>query len=172
MQFNIPSAEEFFNKLLTWADTFEVFCCLNNNHFKTPYHSYNIIVAIGMQNYFDATDHQHHLFTDLKHFLSQQTHTVFGHLGYDLKNHIEDLSSQHIDFIKFQDIFLFTPEIVIELSDDNVHIQCLNNTYTEQIIYQSILNIPCTTTKILETHIIQQRFSKNQQKTSNRSKKL
>jgi len=41
---------------------------------------------------------------------------LFGHLSYDLKNEIEELSSANPDKIQFPDLFFFEPEIVIRLT--------------------------------------------------------
>ncbi len=47
----------------------------------------------------------------------------FGHLAYDLKNEIEELSSLHTDLVQFPDFFFFEPEIVIQLNRNEMIIE-------------------------------------------------
>lgn len=55
---------------------------------------------------------------DFQLFLERQQNTwLFGHLGYDLKNELEGLHSEHPDLIGFPDIFFFEPEILIRLNE-------------------------------------------------------
>jgi para-aminobenzoate synthetase component 1 len=56
---------------------------------------------------------------------------MFGHFGYDLKNEIEDLCSQNQDNVGFPDLFFFIPEIIIELSNDEINIGLLSNDHDE-----------------------------------------
>ena len=51
---------------------------------------------------------------------------MFGHLGYDLKNEIEELSSANASMIKFPDLFFFEPKVVIKLSEMEISIEAEN----------------------------------------------
>jgi len=48
---------------------------------------------------------------------------LFGHLGYDLKNEMEKLSSSNPDGVGFPDLYFFQPEIVIRLSQNEIVIE-------------------------------------------------
>ena len=48
---------------------------------------------------------------------------IFGHLGYDLKNEMEKLSSSHPDGIHFPDLYFFEPEIIIRLNEKEIVIE-------------------------------------------------
>lgn len=53
----------------------------------------------------------------------QQKHKnkyLFGYLGYDLKNEVENLTSKNEDFIGFPDLYFFLPEYVVEIKDKKV----------------------------------------------------
>ena len=70
-------------------------------------------------------------FEKLQEFISmsEQNSTsgwLFGHLGYDLKNEIELLSSAHADRVGFPDLFFFEPEIVIRLTETEMIIEAEN----------------------------------------------
>ena len=45
---------------------------------------------------------------------------MFGFLGYDLKNYIEDLVSENQSLIKTPDLYFFIPELLVEISNDKV----------------------------------------------------
>lgn len=40
----------------------------------------------------------------------------FGYLGFDLKNEIEELESNHDDYIEFPDLFFFRPKFVVKIT--------------------------------------------------------
>ena len=45
---------------------------------------------------------------------------MFGYLGYDLKNEIENLSSENKDEHNFPDLFFYVPKYVVELKSENL----------------------------------------------------
>lgn len=61
--------------------------------------------------------------TQLQKFADEKKGWLFGHLGYDLKNEIEKLSSTNPDSIHFPDLFFFEPEIIIRLSENEMIIE-------------------------------------------------
>ncbi len=66
-------------------------------------------------------------FDELDRFLESNPDWVFGYLGYDLKNQIENLESNNPDGIGFQDMFFFTPKILMLVNNDTVEIQYIRN---------------------------------------------
>ena len=61
----------------------------------------------------------------LQEFIDKKPSWLFGHLGYDLKNEIANLTSSHSDFVEFPDLFFFEPEIVIRLNKNEIIIESL-----------------------------------------------
>lgn len=47
---------------------------------------------------------------------------MFGFLGYDLKNSIEDLVSENPASLEAPDLYFFIPELVVKISDDRVEV--------------------------------------------------
>ncbi len=47
---------------------------------------------------------------------------IFGYLGYDLKNEIEDLKSENNDCLNFPDMFFWAPKYVVKMSQENYSI--------------------------------------------------
>lgn len=65
----------------------------------------------------------------------QQGSWLLGYLGYDLKNHIEDLHSALPDPLGFPDMFFFEPEILIRIEGDQLIIEADN----PQAIFSALL---------------------------------
>jgi len=86
---------------------------------------------------------------------------IFGHLGYDIKNQIEDLSSAHADGIQFPDLFFFVPAFVLSLKDQILQIDIYDGSDASSI-YESIK----TTAPVLNTPqpavAVEPRMSKQQ----------
>src|SRR5450432_4118112 len=84
-------------QVLTWVNQFSTCCFLDNSEYNFNHHSYECIAAAGVSDSIELNAgnalQQLHLF--------QQKHYgwLFGHLGYDLKNETEELSSANPDYI-------------------------------------------------------------------------
>lgn len=53
----------------------------------------------------------------LKKFRSEKKRWLFGFLGYDLKNHIENLNSANPGLYDIPDLFFFEPEILVKIEN-------------------------------------------------------
>ena len=104
--------------MLNWVKPFSIYCLLDSNHYKDGHHSLECILAAGTKR--QLTTHTGHMLTDLQQFMDEKPSWLFGHLGYDLKNEISGLTSNHPDSIQFPDLFFFEPEIVIRLINNEV----------------------------------------------------
>ncbi|RVT99936.1 anthranilate synthase component I family protein [Mucilaginibacter limnophilus] len=110
----------FKQKALQWAAQFEVACYLDSNNFTDPYGKYNTLIAVGVTD--ELTAKAGDAFKQLEHFRQKYNNWVFGFLGYDLKNEIEQLSSQNIDGLQFPDLYFFVPKHIISITNDFVEI--------------------------------------------------
>ncbi|MBS1919013.1 MAG: anthranilate synthase component I family protein [Bacteroidetes bacterium] len=108
-------------RLLNWIQQFDVFCLLDNHQYRIQPHSMECIAAAGVKRMITADAKI--LLTDLQSFIESKPSWLFGHLGYDLKNEIEGLSSVLPDHIQFPDFFFFQPEIIIRLNDTEMAIE-------------------------------------------------
>jgi len=111
--------------MLSWANRFNICALLDNHQYNSSYHSIECLLAVGIVTSFETTGNT---IIDLKKFLHKTDDWVFGHVSYDFKNQLEPLSSLHSDKIKFSDIFFFQPEIVIQLSENEIKISSLTDT--------------------------------------------
>jgi para-aminobenzoate synthetase component 1 len=97
-------------------------------------------------------------FEALQHFYAANTNDwLFGHFGYDLKNETEDLSSGHTDGIGFGDLHFFVPEIIIELSNNDLKIYADGR---EEEIFRQIRSEKTGSGEQKGTIVIQNRIAK------------
>ena len=74
---------------------------------------------------------------------------IFTALGYDLKNQIENITSNHIDVFQFHDLLLFVPEQVIKIEGEDIvvlegkkEISEFGRTVINKIIKSSAIDFP------------------------------
>ncbi|RZL50302.1 MAG: anthranilate synthase component I family protein [Pedobacter sp.] len=121
----------FKQKALQWASNFDVFCCLNSNHYKDIYSKYDCLIAVGVKKELSST--YGNAFEKLKSFYEAHKDWIFGLLSYELKNELEDLKSNHTDQLNFPDLYFFNPEFLIALQDGNIHVLKGSSSIIEEI---------------------------------------
>jgi len=119
--FTIADPENAKKKMLSWANQFGIFCFLDNHRYQTNYHSIECLLAVGKKNSFIANTGN--ALNELQGFLNEKPRWLFGHLGYDLKNEIESVTSSYKSRHGFPDIFFFEPKIIIRLSENEIEIE-------------------------------------------------
>jgi len=119
--FTITDPENAKKKMLSWANQFGIFCFLDNHRYQTNYHSIECLLAVGNKKSFFAN--AGNVLNDLKKFLDEKPRWLFGHLGYDLKNEIESVTSSYKSRHGFPDIFFFEPKIIISLFENEMKIE-------------------------------------------------
>jgi para-aminobenzoate synthetase component 1 len=97
---------------------------INSQYQGTSLRTFSCSSGIGVK--FGLRPVSNH-FDELDRFLESNPDWVFGYLGYDLKNQIENLESNNPDGIGFQDMFFFTPKILMLINNDTVEIQYIRN---------------------------------------------
>jgi para-aminobenzoate synthetase component 1 len=108
-------------KVLSWANRFGTFCFLDNHNYQIKPHSEECLLAAGAKRELKTSAGE--ALTQLQCFIDQKKSWLFGHLGYNLKNETEDLSSSHPDRIGFPDLYFFEPETVIRLNEKEMIIE-------------------------------------------------
>jgi len=104
----IKDIANFKRKLLLWSQRFEEVLWLDSNDFPREYTSYDAVLAVDAFTSL-RTDY-HGAFENLKEFQSIVKDWLFGYLTYDLKNDVENLSSNNDDGLEFPDLFFFQPK--------------------------------------------------------------
>lgn len=108
--------------MLNWAKPFNIFCLLDNSQYNFEAPAFECMLAAGTKQKIETAAGK--TFESLRHFYDHEYDWMFGHLGYDLKNETEQLSSMNFDGINFPDCCFFVPEIVVQLTNTQVTIYC------------------------------------------------
>jgi para-aminobenzoate synthetase component I len=144
-EFNI-----FKIQMLNWVNRFNIFCLLDNRHYDFSKPAFECLLAAGCKTNVEVQAGK--AFEALRHFYAaNRNEWLFGHLGYDLKNETEKLSSANADGIGFSDLYFFVPEIVLELNDKEVAIHCDGDA---QLIFDAILNCPIAITESIRSAVV------------------
>ncbi len=106
--------------MLNYSKKFGTFCFLDNHEYEFK-KSYDCIVGAGNMSHLVSCSNSGNL-DALDKFLYKKNDWVFGHVAYDIKNEIEELSSSNFDGVKFPQILFFVPEIVLILSGKQLKI--------------------------------------------------
>ena len=158
VSFPIDNFNETKIQMLNWVNRFNIFCLLDNHqyHFETP--AFECLLAAGCKDSVSANAGT--AFEQLRLFSQQNPGWLFGHFGYDLKNELEALQSNHTDGIGFSDLHFFVPQIVVELSANQLTIYC--DTGDALDIFTAIKNSPAQVPPITITSpiAIQHRISR------------
>lgn len=119
--FAVNNFRQLKEKLLNWLQQFDSFSFLDNHQYHFTPHTQECLIAVGAKRKLQVQPGN--ALEPLQAFINQSKGKwLFGHLNYDLKNEIENLSSHHEDHIGFPDTFFFEPEIVIRLGENEIGI--------------------------------------------------
>lgn len=108
----------FKQQALEWASSFEVCCFLDSNQYKDVYGQYECLIAAGTTSELIASSGT--AFDELRKYVDLKKDWMFGLLSYELKNEVEELSSNNPDFLGFPDLYFFVPKYVIALRGEDI----------------------------------------------------
>ncbi|MBK0402955.1 anthranilate synthase component I family protein [Adhaeribacter sp. BT258] len=135
------NAEDFRRKALHWAEKFAQLAYFDGNNIPYLYNGFENLLAISDAKTVGFSGEK--VFAALER-ISTSGKFWCGLLSYDLKNQVENLKSQHEDFIGFPEAHFFEPEIQLTFSEKTVGISA-SKVATEEILHQIL------TTAIPET---------------------
>lgn len=109
--------KNWLHKALAWATENHPYVALyQHNDIPYPHQGFENLLAIGNQKIdFSQLDP----FQTLKNHASKW---LFGYLGYDLKNHIEELHSSNPNALGFEDINFFEPQYLISFDKEQAQL--------------------------------------------------
>lgn len=163
----IADGTNFKRKLLTFSRSLNRFALLDSNSFNQQntsfsYYKYDFLCAINAKHELIVTDYT--AFSKLKEFNKLNPEWRFGFFSYDLKNEVEELSSNNKDNLDFPTLHFFIPEIVIYAVNNLVTILYFEDQHSEKDVYNLLQKIEkCDITGngyIKEQIKLNQRFSK------------
>ena len=121
---HITNPKLFKQQLLMWSQQFDEVVWLDSNDYNQKYASYDAVLAaeaftVFQTDYYDA-------FNQFKEYQSSVNDWIFGYFSYDLKNDVEQLSSQNFDGLQFPELFFFQPKKLFFLKDHTLEVHYLN----------------------------------------------
>jgi para-aminobenzoate synthetase component I len=122
--------------VLNWANRFSTFCFLDNHNYNSPLNSVECVLGAGVRSSLEIYENRG--LEQLHQFISEKNSWLFGHLGYDLKNEIEQTSSSHDDNVGFPTLFFFEPDVLIRFNERELTIETSGE--DPQEILNEILN--------------------------------
>jgi len=120
---HISNPETFKQQLLLWSQQYDSVVWLDSNNYSHSQLQYDAILAVDeftsiQTDYLDA-------FEKLKEYQGITNDWIFGYLTYDLKNDVEDLSSNNYDGLEFPDVYFFQPQKIFLLKGNTLETQYL-----------------------------------------------
>ncbi len=133
---DIPAFRELKLKVLNWVRPFNTFCFLDNHAYHIAPHTQECLLGVGAKRAIHAAD-----MAGLRQMdqALQEPCWWMGHLAYDLAAGQLPFSGSHESSpISFPNLYFFEPELLIRLTEKELHIEGGN----PQQVYQDILNTP------------------------------
>jgi para-aminobenzoate synthetase component 1 len=119
--FEVTNVQLFKQKALSWANAFfNTVCYLDSNNYADPSGKFDTLIALGVKD--EITSNTGDSFKKIEDFRRKNPGFITGFFGYDLKNEVENLSSDNADALHFPDLYFFTPQIVITINKNMVEI--------------------------------------------------
>ena len=128
--FEIANDAIFKRQVLVFSKNYNRVCILDNNY-PTAHSRQEYIAAIGSSVELTVNEPKGG-FDALKDFSDKhRNHWKFGFLSYDLKNDIEELTSENPDYMNFPSLHFFVPELILYLNEGRVYIKSEEKSATE-----------------------------------------
>ena len=115
-------------KVLHWVNRYSTFCFLDNQQYNIAPHKMECLIGAGVRQFVKASAGENALaqLSTMVNDARKSSSWLFGHLGYDLKNEIENLTTSNPDETGFDDLYFFIPEVVIRINEDELWIEAAN----------------------------------------------
>jgi len=144
--------------VLSWVNQFSTCCFLDNHQYHFNHHSYECVAGAGAADFIALPAGT--ALQQLQQFQQMHPGWLFGHLGYDLKNEIEDLLSENPDHTGFPDLFFFSPQTVLLLSQNELCISAANAGQAKDIFDAVVAMAWAPVATPVKNIFFQQRFTK------------
>lgn len=114
VSYAVSNIQKFKDSLLPWSQQFRETVWLEGNDHPDAYGSFDAILAVD--SFTSIQSDFNNAFQELQEYQSQTKDWLFGYLAYDLKNDVEQLSSDNPDGLDFPELFFFQPKKIIRLN--------------------------------------------------------
>jgi para-aminobenzoate synthetase component 1 len=140
--------------MMHWLYQHRHFAFFNGNQYDLPYNPFKTFAAAGSIKTLmpDSMDP----FNDLKEFYDSQKDWIVGRLNYDLKNNLENLTSNNSDRLESDGMHFFVPETIIFIQQKEILISTVHDpvkvfdeiaNFEIPAYGESFLQIKCDTSK-------------------------
>lgn len=157
--------KEFKSKILYWANQFDHIAFFDSNNYYSQhkndfsFNTYESIIGIDSISIIQPKEDS---FEALEKFFNQTQDWIFGHLSYDLKNEVENLSSNNIDYVNFPELSFFQAKFVFIIENNLIHFEYFEGLNPDAII-KEILTDKNASISLEESKInVQNRFQKTE----------
>jgi len=121
--FSVENVDAFKKQILLWAQQFETVLWLDSNNYKQQYSSFDCGLAI--EEFTSIKTDYSNAFEKLKEYQTITKDYIFGYISYDVKNDVEELSSNNLDGLGFADLFFFQPKKLFFIRGNVIEFQYL-----------------------------------------------
>ena len=121
--FSIDNSQVFKQNLLFWAQQFETAIWLDSNNYKQQYASFD--AALAVEEFTSIKTDYVNAFEKLKEYQTITKDYIFGYISYDVKNDVENLTSNNFDGLDFADLYFFQPQKLFFIKDNSVEFHYL-----------------------------------------------
>lgn len=135
-EFSISDPEQFKLKAFYRANREEHACCLDSNGYQDAWSSFDCLIGSGSISILRPAEND---FEALSVFLKETPGWKLGFLSYELKNEVEQLSSENPDPLAFPSLCFFIPRDLIILKGNTVRITSERKPAS---VFQEILETP------------------------------
>lgn len=122
-EYRLSNSTEFKEKLLRWSDRFDEIVWMDSNNYPQKTSNFDQILAI--QAFTAIKTDAHGAFDRLREYQETTSDWIFGYLSYDLKNDVENLTSNNFDGLRFPDLYFFQPAKIFLIKDDKLELHYL-----------------------------------------------
>jgi para-aminobenzoate synthetase component 1 len=122
-EYHLSNSTEFKEKLLSWSDQFDEIVWMDSNNYPQKTSNFDQILAV--QAFTAIKTDAHGAFERLQEYQETTRDWIFGYLSYDLKNDIENLTSNNFDGLQFPDLYFFQPAKIFLIKGDKLELHYL-----------------------------------------------
>lgn len=168
ISFQISDTARFKQQLLLWSKQFKKLAVLDShdvnqkNNSKKEYNSYELLAGIDVLQEIQVDEN---CFETLRQTFDANQDWWFGFMTYDLKNELEDLSSENFDGVQMPALHFFQPRWVFAMKEDQLEIHYFEEENCIEEIYELVDRILSTKVDQVKASFvpnIQHRISKEE----------
>lgn len=133
-----PVSENWSKGLLLWlAEKDFSFCFKGKGWGSFSQSNYEVFAGFGVKQQIQGFESE----KKLSDFVNLTKDYIISHITYDVKNHLENLSSKNIDRVSFPEIQFTVPKVAFKLVGNNLFASYFETDFTEQEIRRIISEI-------------------------------